>query len=304
MSSPIVRRVLLALTAAGAIAGAIGACGGDNAASGGDMGGGADGFNGGSDMGAAGDGGLASIKVSLSTPAPWQSYVDTSTQFDFLAMLPGGGTPQMLEPYVQIAPHPMGTALAGAFSWKSTGPSMYQLSFLPAALADSTDYVVTVANPQNTFGPPLLKCGISTGSNPRVVNVKLTVAAHADSVGALVTFSEPMLVGATMAGSVLKNLVITAGGVAVPATVAQQAGSSDQLAFQIDVTSPHNLTMPVVVSVSSGATAATMMQLNPKSWDSNTDDGNGNFVFTPVMPPASFDNLTADTTYEFTPTVN
>jgi hypothetical protein len=293
--SPIARRVLLALFAAGSIAAAIGACGSENAAQSFDMGGGSDLGSAGSDMGAASDGGGQSTKVTLATPAPWQSYVATTTDFQFLATLPTM-TPQGLEPYVQVTPYPTGAALSGAFNWTATGPAAYQLNFMPAALTDGTDYVVTVESP--TGGAPLLKTGVSIGSNPRVIHVKLTVKKNADAVGFVVTFSEPMEPTSTKS-----QIALTAGGAVVPATVAEQAGSTDHLAFTLDVTSPHGLATPLVFYVKSGAMAPSMVMLNPMSWDSPTDDGNGNFMWKPTLP-AVLDTIAADTTYDFVPTLN
>lgn len=292
--SQIARRVLLALCAAGSIAAAIGACGGDNAifptydmAGGGSDGGAA------SDMGSASDLGSQSVTVTLSTPTPWQSYVANTTDFEFL--LDGNMAPQALEPFVQITPYPTGSALSGAFNWMSTGPQAYLLNFLPAALMDSTDYVVTVANPFG--GTPLLKTGISIGSNPRVIHVVLTVKKSANAVGFVMTFSEDMMPSTT------SEIVLTANGTAVPATVGQDTPDT----FTVNVTSPHNLAMPLVLKVlggTSGAKAANSgMQLNPVSWDSPTNDGSGNFKWQPTLP-ASLDTLGADTTYEFVPTIN
>jgi hypothetical protein len=290
--SPITQRVLLALCAAGSIAAAIGACGGDNAvfqpvdmSNGGSDGGAA------SDLGSAADGASQSVSVTLSMPTPWESYVANTTDFEFL--LNGSMAPQALEPFVQIMPYPTGSALSGAFNWVSTGPSAYQLNFLPAALTDSTDYVVTVANPFG--GNPLLKTGISIGSNPRVIHVALNVKKNAASVGFVVTFSEDMMPNTT------SEIVLTANGTAVPATVAQQAGSSS--IYTLDVTSPHNLAMPLVLKVKAAAMAASNMALNPASWDSPTDDGSGNFKWQPTLP-SSLDALTADTTWDFAPTIN
>jgi hypothetical protein len=295
--SPITQRVLLALCAAGSIAGAIGACGGDNAIfnpqDGG--GGGSDLAQAGSDLGAASDGASQSVTVTLSIPTPWQSYVANTTDFEFL--LDGNMAPQALEPFVQIMPYPTGSALSGAFNWMSTGPQAYQLDFLPAALTDGTDYVVTVANPFG--GAPLLKTGISIGSNPRVIHVALNVKKNATAVGFVVTFSEDM-----MASTTPSMITLTANGTAVPATVAAQAGSIN--IYTLDVTSPHGLAMPLVLKVKGGqfgAIAASSMQLNPVSWDSPTDDGSGNFKWQPTLP-ASLDTLGADTTYDFTPTIN
>jgi hypothetical protein len=293
------RRVLLALCAAGSIAAAIGACGGENAVFPTfDMaGGGSDGGGGASDMGAASDLGQTSLSVTLSMPTPWASYVANTTDFEFL--LDGNMAPQALEPFVQITPYPTGNALSGAFNWMSTGPQAYQLNFLPAALTDSTDYVVTVANPFG--GTPLLKTGISIGSNPRVIHVALNVKKNAAAVGFVVTFSEPMMYGnppTTTEG----QIVLTANGTAVPATVAAQAGSDGQV-FTLDVTSPHGLAMPLVLKVKAAATATANMPLNPVSWDSPTDDGSGNF-FWKAPPTTSLDTLGADTTYDFVPTLN
>jgi len=304
MSPPISRRVLLAVAASAALSAvAVGACGGDFGSGFGDGGLGGDGTSpsdmssASSDLGAVGDGGAPGTQVTLTTPAPFESMVSTSTTFQFLATLPSAVTVQQLEAVVQIAPRGVdgGAALSGAFNWQSTGPSRYQLNFLPAALPDNTDYSVVVGNPTASGGPPLLKTGISTGSHPRVAHATLNVKAGAAAVGYVVTFSEAM-----DPTSVIAHLQLTANGVVVPAAVAAMAGSTR--IFTLEVTSPHNLKMPLVLSVQPGVSAGSTMALDPASWDSMTAVG-GAFEWQPMLPP-SLDTLTTDLVRDFVPTVN
>jgi hypothetical protein len=219
-----------------------------------------------------------------------------SANLEFQATLPVG-TPETIEPYVQITPHGSTMPISGAFSWKSIDATTYQLTFLPTALTDLTDYVISVTDPRAVP----FKTGISTGSRPRVVGATLHADGGASAVYCEATFSEPM-----DPVSIATDLQVTAGGSAVVGTVS--AVSTTALAnttFHFAVALPHNLATPIVVVVKAGATAAAGGKLIPQSWDSPTAPtgatGDFNWSVTPTPP---LDQQSTGVTYSFSPTIN
>src|SRR5262249_23426953 len=124
---------------------------------------------------------------------PWASNLPTSTTFQFRCNL-AADTPVSLEPFVSIVSRADGSMLSGAFNWKQTSAGVYQLNFLPAAMVDNTDYVVTVKNPAANAGtrPIILLTGVSTGTHPQVVEAQLRSTNKAAQVVFNVRFSEEM----------------------------------------------------------------------------------------------------------------
>ena len=295
MCSVKLSRVALVAAAAGALAAAAGACGGDNSfPSPDDLGaGGAGGFGGnaGSDLApAAGDGSVDS--VSLLSPTPLSSLVPTSTNFQLQAML-ADVTPTDLEPYISIVPHQQTTPLSGAFNWKGSG-TIYQINFIPAAVADLTDYVVTVGSPA---GATLLKTGVSTGSRPRVTRVEL----HSDEMGQMIyflfSFSEPMNLS-TLGPAVSASF----GSTTVTGSVSPVDTTNAN--FRFDVSNPAASKTPIDFRIVNGASAATGFALLVLDWDSNTNPSGDQKTFDVSFTPTAPLSTVASATYTFTPTIN
>jgi hypothetical protein len=239
----------------------------------------------------------ASESVVLASPAPLSSAVLLDASFQFQALLVQN-TPQSLEPSIAIAARPAGQPLSGAFSWKQVGPGRFQLTFLPTALADHTDYVVTVSDPD---AAPL-KTGVSTGSHPRVIGCVLHADPGASAVYLQITFSEPM-----NPSSVAAHTVVSSGGTAVAGTLAPLADATSpaNTRFRFDVASPHGLGSSVLLTIAggtSGALAATGVGLDPKSWDSPTDVS-GSFAWS-VTPTPPLPQETTGVSYTFSPSIN
>jgi hypothetical protein len=308
MKAPVVHRLALGLVAAIALANAgFGSCGGGSAAcyfcnpNDGGIGGNADmayypGFDGGQafDQAAPGE------WVQLTAPPSLASGIALDASFDFNAYLLGA-TPQDLEPLISVTPRTSTTAVNGGFSWKSTGTGLYSISFLPTGLSDKTDYVVTVMSP-TIPGKTLLKTGISTGSHPRVNQVELFGENMASAVYFKFHFSEPM-----DPASIASHVTVSAGtgmtATLVTGKVTTIVSTTDaNTGFRFDFDNGKGLPQPITLHVAAAATSAAGTTLDTKSWDSMTQETNGDFF-------VDFDGITLDNqpgtiSWQWTPVIN
>ena len=235
------------------------------------------------------------MAASLLQPVAWSSLVPLDSKFVFDLTLPQPMQPDALEPGVAIAKRGMLTALGGAFSWRQTGAVNYQLTFIPSApLTDATDYVVNVTDP--TSGTQLVHVGVSTGSHPRVVAVKLHGENQASLVYFDVAFSEPM-----NQNSFVGRVNVSAGTPAavVPGTLPSTTPAGVQLRYQL--TNGKMLKSPIELRIGVGVQAASGVALDPDSWDALSEGSGGDFAIS--VPNPNLDTAVLIDLPFFTPVV-
>ncbi len=241
------------------------------------------------------------LRVSLESPAPLSSLVDTAAHLDFNVLIDGAQKSDV-ESWLGVAPRGTSAAVTGAFIWTADttrGAGAWKLEVIPsAALAAQTDYAVHLLDRRFTPAVPVVVTGFSTGSHPRVTGASLD--SSGPQVALRFTFSEPMDASSVTAAASATVNGATVLGTAALDTTPTTAPCGPGQCFRINFPVGAAVSGKVTLAIAKGPTAAGGgAALDPASWDSPTAQADGTFLL-------SFDNVNfaLNPSPSWTPTVN